>query len=170
MAKNTLNADLRASARRLKAAVDDAISTFGNTQDLNQASDHLTETAKHFAALITAQRIKLAFASTLDPENGKSVQSLEEKLNFARQIRDWLSPWNFGFRLPSRPEISVQLFAGSDGTSKGSYKLVPYGTHNPIGLPLSQWGEISTALNDPQLTDIGGFVYRHNFRDRGPKR
>jgi hypothetical protein len=145
------------------SAVSAAVHAVNNEGDLQEASDAYTRAARSFAALILAERIRRTTAKTLETSHGHSNESLAEKIEHARDIKEMLAPWNLGLCDTTSGRI-YQIRACSNGTQGGHFRMRAYGNEGSH----SSWDFVKCILTQPALADTTEFVYRSNVRDRHP--
>jgi hypothetical protein len=145
------------------SAVSVAVHAVNVEGDLQEACDAYTRAARSFAALILAERIRRTTATTLETSHGHSNESLAEKIEHARNIREMLAPWNLGL-CDTSTGTTYQIRACSNGTQGGHFRLRAYGNDGSH----SSWNFVKSILTQPALADTTQFVYRSNVRDRYP--
>ena len=160
--------ELRRKADAAKAAIDHAVAAFDNPEELARQCDAYTGAAKDFAAMILAERVRQSFVDTIADENQKSTESVDEKLQHAREVRDWLAPWNLGFHDPETG-AAFQLRARHYGTTGGGYRLGKYGEMTSASI--DSWSKILPVVTNPQLCDVTHHIYHSALREHesGPK-
>ena len=157
--------ELISRAKKLHAAIDCAVKGFPTSIGNGDSIDRFTDAAKNFAAHLLAERIQQSFANTINPVTGQSTEtSLDEKLEHAREIRDWLVQWNFAFVHPRTGEC-YQLHAmstGPCGSKGGTYTATHYGSNAKI----SAWPQVRAMVTDWSLGDISRYMSRSSSRTR----
>lgn len=146
-------------ANATKAAVDElsaAATTNMKSKKMKVICDRFTETVREFARAGLGEQIRRSFAETLDA--GKSTETYEQKLDHAREVRDMLSRWNFGFEVNG---TSAQLHGSDNGGSAGCYRL---STHGGKEAParVAKWAVVKEVLLSSRLIDIKDLM-RGNF-------
>ncbi len=156
--ENSRNQRLLAAAANLKQVIDTAESTFhvGDEAQFGTLCDEYTKAAKTMAAILLEERVRRSFMGKIDPETGKSTESLADKITHAQQIRDFLSPWNFGFALN---EGRAQIQGYNNGGPLGNFRLVPYGGKVAVA-ETARWETVKKVLLSPTLVEVTEEIYR----------
>lgn len=130
---------------------------FGSLESL---SDEFTEAARIFAARLLAERVRRSFVGKVDPETEKSLETQDQKIEHARQVRRLLAKWNFGFETAVG---AVQLHGIGNGGPLGCFKLTPYGGQK-ASKAIAKWDTVKRILDEPRLVDVTDSVYQSPFR------
>ena len=157
-------APLATAARTLEAAIRKSLVAFKDEGDFDACCDEYTRAARHFAELITAERIRRIFSQKIDWTTGKSLESLEEKKKTAQLVREILSPWNLGFFREGDKSGIYQIFATDNNSEDGVYRLKLYGKKESF----TASDEIRKTVEFPVLGDASCFDNRPNLL--GPSR
>lgn len=148
-------------ARDSMSAVVDALAS-DDKDELDKSFDAYAEAAKSFTKLVLAERIRRSFVGKIDPDTGKSTESVDEKIEHARLIRDWLSPFNLGF-VDAETGRLFQIRGMRTSAAGGQYRLGAYGVNSSP--ELCGWPHVKSIITSPTLGDVTRFVYRQHFRE-----
>jgi hypothetical protein len=152
------------AAQAVADAVERAVSQFSEPDDsaFGRCCEEYTRAAKGFAKLILAERIRRSFTPTI--ADGKSNESVSEKIEHAGLVRSWLFPWNLGLKEKSTG-LTVQLFGRPSGSKAGSFALVAYNSPQK-GKQWTQWSRVKALLDDLELEDVTDSVARRRQIER----
>lgn len=155
---NSSNQRLLTAVDNLKQVIDSAETAFqaGDGAQFGTLCDEYTKAAKSLAAVLLEERVKRSFIGKIDPETGKSTESLADKITHAQQIRDFLSPWNFGFALNGG---RAQIQGYNNGGPLGNFRLVPYGGKMAVA-ETARWETVKKVLLSPTLVEVTEEIYR----------
>ena len=137
----------------------------GSDEEFGKACDEYACVAKDLAALVTEERIRRSFEGKIN-DKGKSNESLEQKLQHARQIRRWLAPWNLALRDEAN-DRSVQIYARKNSASGSSiYQINPL-SDSKDRKRTSKWAIVREVLCSPKLIDVSQLVHsRYDLHGR----
>jgi hypothetical protein len=161
--------ELTAALSGLRAAMDTAAAAYENGRiDLDKCCDDYTTAAKNFAALILAERIRRSFERKVDSVTGKSTESVDEKIQHAKEVRMWLASWNFALRDPSSHQ-ALGIRGYSNRTRGGAFRLSAFGKSKNLVRPTS-WESIRALVLSPVLCDVTAEVHERDFSLDQPSR
>lgn len=142
--------NLFCATQKLKGSLRRDDATFGH------ACDEFTNSARGVAEVILRERIARSFANTVSDE-GASLETLKEKIDHARSVRNWLGEWSFAIKDPAS-EKPVQLTAHKSAAKNGSYRLTPLQRGNPA-TRTAKWERVCEAVISPKLIDLNKAEY-----------
>lgn len=149
---------LEAEIKLLKQACDDLAADSQKGLPLADSFSEFSRASRLLSKTVIEKLIPESFEGKI--VDGKSTEDLDEKIEHAKRIRNWLAPWNFALKEPVSGNL-VKLVGITTASKMGSYRLYPLG-QTQQAKRVSNWEHVRQILESPQLEEATDVIHRRN--------
>jgi hypothetical protein len=128
--------------------------------DLTQVTLDFSNTVREFAAVLVSENIRRSFLATINPENGKSMETAQQKIERAQNIRNLLADWNFTLADQTK-RYRLNVHAKTNPGSLGGIYSLAYTDEQHHKKEITKWEDVKAILSNPTLCDISQSISVH---------
>ncbi len=140
---------LASKSQELRDATDALQLAAQQNESLEAPFERYTAAVKGVAATVLEERIKQSFADKIG-DDGKSTESLDEKVEHARKVRAWLQEWDFSLYDIVRKKIYNFTAVAKGEGNHSAYRLTYYGDDGQRKF-VDGWPTVKEVLCSPNL-------------------